>query len=355
MDAVADSVADLTPSWVTFALRRGGLEVAVAHLTAERIGTGQVGRTYLLSLDYEGPSLGAPRRLVAKMAGGDPASRRRVAGGYMKELRFYTELAPTVDVRTPHCWYGALADDGMSFTLLLDEVADAVPGVQVEGCTPEQAADALENVAGLHASTWDNESLRGLEYLQGTTEATASFLAEIVVTATRAFVDRYSGQLDQADAATLSQSAEAIGPWQLARARPFAVVHGDYRLDNLMFPARGSGTSVIDWQTVTMAPPLRDVAYFLGTALETEDRRRHEQGLVALYHRALVGRGVTDYDFASCYEDYRLGQLWAPMVTVLGCIYADTGERNARSDAMFVSMATRSIAAIRDLSTLDLV
>jgi hypothetical protein len=42
------------------------------------------------------------------------------------------------------------------------------------------------------------------------------------------------------------------------------------------------------------------------------------------------------------------------MICILGCIYA-SGEQSERSDAMFLAMARRSCAAIRDLRSLDLV
>jgi len=41
------------------------------------------------------------------------------------------------------------------------------------------------------------------------------------------------------------------------------------------------------------------------------------------------------------------------MITVLGCIYATT-TRSEQADDMFMAMATRSCAAIRDLASLSL-
>ena len=52
-------------------------------------------------------------------------------------------------------------------------------------------------------------------------------------------------------------------------------------------------------------------------------------------------------------DDYRVGLLQAPMITMLGAAYA-TAERSKQADAMFLAMACRSCAAIRDLNSLDL-
>jgi hypothetical protein len=127
-----------------------------------------------------------------------------------------------------------------------------------------------------------------------------------------------------------------------------------YRLDNLLFAPEGDEVLAIDWQTLAVGPAGRDIGYFLGTCLRADDRRAVENDLVATYHAALLARGVEGYDLARCIDDYRRGQLQGPFVTTVGCVYA-TGERSGSSDAMFLAMARRSCAAIRDLDSLELV
>jgi aminoglycoside phosphotransferase (APT) family kinase protein len=75
--------------------------------------------------------------------------------------------------------------------------------------------------------------------------------------------------LDANDARTLKEVAEVLVDWQLSRPAPFSLVHGDYRLDNLMFPLAGQDVVAVDWQTITVAHPTRDLSYFLGTSLPT--------------------------------------------------------------------------------------
>ncbi len=70
---------------------------------------------------------------------------------------------------------------------------------------------------------------------------------------------------------------------------PWTVVHGDFRLDNLMFG--GERVAVLDWQTVRLGPAMSDVAYFIGSALQPDDRRSNEESLVREYHAALVAAG----------------------------------------------------------------
>lgn len=353
MRAVAETVDQLTPEWLTGALHHAGVECTVVEVAAERIGTGQIGTSYRLRLSYAREVEGAPGTLVAKLAGGDEAARRRVSEGYRKEVGFYTDIASSVDVRVPRCWYGAISDDACTFTLLLDDLAPARPGVQAEGCTVAQALDAVRNVAGLHAPRWNDDTLRAHRYLAPADEASAAFLGEIMRSAADEFLERYEARLADADPETIREVARALDTWAVAGRDHFSVVHGDYRLDNLMFPPAGDGVVALDWQTATLGPPARDVAYFLGTSLEVDERRRNEEAIVEAYHGELAGRGVRGYPLDRCFDDYRLGAVQGPMITVLGAVYA-TAERSPQSDTMFTTMARRSCAAVRDLKSLEL-
>lgn len=339
-------IEEITAAWLATTLGR-----EVRAVTREKVGTGQTGASYRLTLESDG----GPRTLLAKVAAGDLEARARVAAGYAAEVGFYDRLVNSLEVRTPRCWYAAISEDMLHFTLLLEDLAPRRPGVQVEGCSPERARGAIRNLAGLHAPRWNDASLYDLDFLIAIRgQERVEFLAGLTTAAADAFVGRYEAGLGAADVATLRTAAEAVGPWLMMPATPFTVLHGDYRLDNLMFGETPEDVVALDWQTASVGPPARDLAYFLGTCLEVEQRRQCERELVELYHHELCSRGVPDYDLEQCFEDYRLGQLQATLITTVGRMNA-TGEQSAASDAMFLAMAKRSCAAIRDLDTLDLI
>jgi hypothetical protein len=344
--AVVETVEDFSPEWLSSALGH-----PVRSFDAEPIGTGQMGSSWRLTLRYARDP--GPPSVVAKLAAGPEAARAHVAPGFAKEVGFYRVLAPTLDVRTPHCFYGAISEDHADFTLLLEDLAPATPGVQADSCTVDQAMGAVRNLAALHASRWDDQSLHAHRFLSPVIPEQAELVAAVLGPATEEFLSRYGEELSDEDARTLRASAGAIGAWVVARREPFSVIHGDYRLDNLMFPPTDDDVAALDWQSVSVGPPGRDLAYFVATTFDAEDRRRHEDALVAEYHSALVARGVAGYDLDHCGDDYRLGQLQGPLITVLGAVYA-TAERSEGADQMFLAMTTRSCAAIRDLRTLEL-
>jgi hypothetical protein len=341
----AVDIEDIDARWLSQALG-----YAVHAVESERVGAGQTGASYRLTLQAgKGPST-----LLAKVAAGDTEARERVSPGYSNEVGFYTRLVQSLDIRTPHCWYAAISEDAHRFTLLLEDLAPRVPGVQVEGCDIERAAGALRNLAGLHAPRWNDATLFELDFLGNSMEGEAAeFLGEVAASACEQFVERYEAELGPEDAATMLAAGKLITKWATASKEPFAVIHGDYRLDNLMFGDADDDVVALDWQTMTLSPPARDLAYFLGTSLDIEARRSAERDLVGLYHGELARRGVRDYSFARCFDDYRLGLLQATMITSLGAIFA-TRERSAEADEMFMAMAQRSCAAIRDLDTLSL-
>lgn len=346
-----DGPDDITADWLTSALRVATPDARVRSVTVEPIGTGQTGASFRLHLDAD---RALPPTLVAKTAAGERAQRERVGPGYRNEVGFYTEFRDRVAIRTPRCWFAEISNDNCSFVLLLDDLAPARPGVQVDGCSVDQAADAVRNLAGLHAPVWNDPALPGRgDWLSTMTGARAEFLGSVTRSAAEVFVDRYAEELGD-DADTLRRSAALTAQWGVIDTGVLTLVHGDYRLDNLMFPEEGAGVSAVDWQTLVVAPPGRDLGYFLATSLHVDDRRAHQDTLVAEYVDELHRLGVTDFTVDQCTVEYRLGVLQAPMITMIGAAYA-TAERSAGADAMFLAMATRAAAALRDLDSFALV
>lgn len=99
-------------------------------------------------------------------------------------------------------------------------------------------------------------------------------------------------RMSQQDRDTLTATAALVGTWLLLEPDRFSLLHGDYRLDNLLFDPERTRVTVVDWQTLTVGLPARDLAYFTGTSLVPELRADAEQGLVVDYHRELLGHGV---------------------------------------------------------------
>ncbi len=279
--------------------------------------------------------------------------RDRVALGYRSEYTFYTELAGQVSIPIPHSYHCAIERDGADFVLLLDDMAPAVQGDQIGGCSADEAILAVEALAGLHGPTWCDHRWAGhpgMVMAKPDRDAAAG-MGEVARMAAEVTAERLGDRMSPADRDTLFDALSLVTPWLLAEPDRFAVLHGDYRADNLLFDPDRRHVTVVDWQTLGVGLPARDLAYFTATSLLPELRATIEPDLVERYHRKLTAHGVTGYELESCWRDYRLGVLQAPLITALGFAFAAATERG---DEMVLAMLQRGCRAIRELGTLGL-
>ena len=342
--------AELTPSWLQGALRAAGYDVTITGLAVEPIGTGQLSVSLRARFDIATEVSGLPRSVVVKIPAADAGLRSLMSQAYLSEIGFYHELAATVDVDVPACHLVTAAPDGSSFTLILEDMAPATPGDQISGATVGEVAQAIRNLAGLHGPRWGDPTLRESRWLRTQGEAMNASLAEVYPLLLPQVAERLGAALSPEDHATLQEVATVLGAFFKARSHRYSLIHGDYRLDNLLF-GPDERVSVVDWQTLAVGLPARDLAYVIGTSLSVADRRAAEGDLVRGYWEDLLRRGVTGYSLAECFDDYRLGMLQCPFISVLGMAW---GTPTDRGDAMFAAMISRSCQALRDLGSIAL-
>ncbi len=341
---------ELSPEWMTAALRSSGLDVTVSSLRREPVGTGQMAHNERLYLEYEGDAANAPATLVGKFPSQSEESRAAGArGGYRAETLFYTELAESLPIRTPRCFYGAISDDHTTFTLLLEDLAPARQGDQIGGASDEEIEAAVRNLAGLHAPRWNDPSLAEFDWtFQGLSEEFALYIEM----GTPAFVERYQDRLSAEDADTLRSFAAGVRRWLEICPKEKTLVHGDYRLDNLMFETSDQGVRVaaVDWQTLSVGCGGQDLAYLLGNSSPPKQRRNHEAHMLEVYRESMAALGV-ERSGDEIYADYIYGSFQGPSITMLGSLAVGQTDRG---DEMFMAMAHRATTQIRDLNALDL-
>jgi thiamine kinase-like enzyme len=348
--AVVADARDISPEWLTVVLNQAGHDVRVRSLRCEPVGTGQMAHNERITIEYESDAPGAPRTLVGKFPSPNEASRAAgAAGGYQVETRFYMELAHELPIRTPECLYGAISEDQSTFVLLLEDLAPAVQGDQIGGGSDEEIEAAIRNLAGLHAPTWNDPSSHQLPWLS---EGIGDQFKLYIELGTPAFIDRYKDRLAREDVEVLTRFASGVGRWIERRPADRALVHGDYRLDNLMFEVEADACRVaaVDWQTLSVGCAGQDLAYLLGNSSVPEARRAHEKHMLDVYRQAMAELGVERSE-DEIFEDYVYGSFQGPTITILGSLAVGQTDRG---DDMFMAMAQRSLTQIRDLNSLDL-
>jgi aminoglycoside/choline kinase family phosphotransferase len=356
MTAIVTHPDELTAAWLTDVLRASGRldGAAVNSVETRPLGTGQMCDSVRVSVTYDGET-DAPRALVAKLPAADETSRATAVAmrSYEKEVRFYEQLATDLPIPTPTVFHVALdADDLSRFVLLLEDLAPATQGDQLVGCTPEVAASAVHELVGLHAPRWGDPALAGIEWLRGDRETGTMMLTMLLPTLWEGFTERYAADLDETVHRAGAALFQHLANYLTSTGGPETVVHGDYRLDNLLLRSDGGVAGVVDWQTCTVGPALNDVAYFIGAGLTAEDRRAHEDSLVRDYHRGLEAAGVTGYPWEQCWTDYRRGTFAGLMMAVAASMLV---ERTARGDEMFLTMAARHSRHVLDLDAAELI
>jgi len=351
---VLRSPGDVTPGWLTRVMGPvvGGVVVGVE---AEPVGTGQMGECMRYRLQWEPTGATGPGSVVVKFTSPDETSRATAMAtrSYEREVLFYRTLAGTVDIRTPRCWHAAFDPDTGDFDLVLEDLAPAVQGDQIRGCTVDEAAAVVGELAALQAPRWDDSNLSSLEWLQIRDDESADFVAGLYRGALEGFLEGLGSRLESETTELVQRFGAVIDTWLRGRNEgPSVITHGDFRLDNMMFDPSGGRVTVVDWQGPGLGDPTADLSYFLGAGLKPEDRRTHEEDLVALHHELLRSRGVEGFGVEQCWWGYRY-QAFGGLV--MAVIASQIVVRTERGDEMFSTMANRHARQVIDLESESLV
>lgn len=343
---------DVTTTWLSDVLSASGTPVQVTDVDVTAVGTGQTGATYRVAATYGANPSALPETFIIKLPAQDDSVRDRVVLGYRSECAFYGSVADRLRIPVPQCFHCEITEDASNYALLLADQAPAVQGDQIAGCGEQEARLAVCALAGLHAPTWNQPEWLTFEGLAMSMldAAGAKGLGDVAVMSADITIEMLGDKVNALDRETLVGAMSLVTPWLSAERGRFGLIHGDYRLDNMLFDLAADRVSVVDWQTLGVGLPGRDLAYFTATSLDSEVRSALERDLVDDYHQSLLAYGVTDYDRDACWDDYRFGMLQAPLITSLGCAFAGATDRG---DDMMAVMLRRGCQAIRELGTLE--
>ena len=132
----------------------------------------------------------------------------------------------------------------------------------------------MRALAGLHGPTWCDPrwtDFPGLAMSLASEDAVKG-LGDIAVMATQITLERLGSRMTAEDRETATEAMSMATPWLMADRHRFSLLHGDYRLDNMLFDPDRTRVTVVDWQTLGVGLPARDLAYFTGTSLLPEAR-----------------------------------------------------------------------------------
>ena len=331
---------EISAAWLDAVLGADGHEL----LDSERIGTGQMSQNHRVR--YLDPGGGA-QTLVVKLASDDPMSRATGVGmgAYHREIAFYRELAPRIGGPLAPCLLAEYDPAEGWFTLVLGDVAGAVQGDQIAGCDLARARVAMQTLAEVHAPVLGDLAVGTAEFLNQPNPLDQALVTQLLPT----FLERYGEQVSEEHAELCRRFVSSLDAWAADRRPPLGLVHGDYRLDNLLFAA--DGAVVVDWQTVSWGPAMLDASYFIGGCLDAETRRAGERELLGVYHEALSSLGVRGLSLEQCWDEYRRLCFHGLLMTIAASMVV---VRTDRGDEMFMSWFARNAQQAVDLEAVEL-
>ena len=344
---------DVTSSWLTDVLAQAGYSVTVTGFTKRNVGTGQVGQNVRFALSFDGDRT-APDTIVGKFPSSDPESRAAGTSQltYKREANFYKHIKPTVDIQTPVPLYVDFEEETHNFVLMMEDLAPAVQGDQITGCSADHAVRAMDEIAKLHGPRWGDESLDDFDWLSGSSKSSFTLGPDVYLLLWEGFKDRYQDRLTKDELDLGTEFSTVFEQFATRYDGPRCVTHGDYRLDNMLFGTEDGGypLAVVDWQTVGYGAGAADVSYFIGAGLLPEDRQQHEKDLVKRYHDGLSAYGVT-YAFDDLWAHYRRFSFSGYVMAVIASMVVG---RTERGDDMFMAMAKRHAQQAIDHDALSL-
>ena len=364
-------ITDITPTWLTQLLTEEGLltEGRVTSVEVDRlsVGSGFIGRVVRLLPSYESPNAAVAPSFALKIPTGEQKFRARFQDLYNREGRFYDELAAETPLRVPRCYWNAHDRDASDFALLLEDLSHLKVGDRAEASSEAESEMVVTHLARMQARWWGSEELAARSWLRPMNEWRAGFSHEALRDCVPTFVGAFGDLLPRGFDRVLDRVLASLDElWEPLPGVPPTLVHGDFRIDNMMFgePSTEDELVVFDWQFVSVGPGRWDLCYFLAHNLTIELRRETETSLLETYHSVLTGLGVRGYTFEQCIRDYRLGLLLALLqplgmevfrlsnVQQLEALEGERREMFAKSAEAFFdlqrTMTERNVAAVVD-------
>ncbi|MFN3258405.1 MAG: phosphotransferase [Ilumatobacter sp.] len=345
---IPQRVEELTADWFTDVLATGS---TVTEVRCEEIGVGIgfMGQVHRCHLSWRptasiGDSADLPSSVIVKTPTQVPEN---FAAGdalraYEREIVVYQTLRTTLGVPMPGYHHGEMDPDpapwiqrplfflfdhlsirgvnwvinrflGMSgksrrrYILVIEDISDARPPTQMSGGSLDDARRSLEVLARFHAANWMRTDATQ-HYRHIFPVDTVPRVGQASYVRNReAFVERFGSVLHDGMLERLDEIQTRVPEiCSSLAAEPWTLLHGDYRLDNVLFRPNGE-VVVLDFQGLSSGRPAIDVAYFITTALSA-DHRDEEETLLRAYHEALVASGVSSYSFDELVRDGELAK-----------------------------------------------
>ncbi len=348
MTTIPSTFDDVTAEWLAEAT---GLPIS--EVTLDQIGTGIGVSSALYRVECAGEH--CPTSLVVKLPALDEAAvfTATVLRMYIREVRFFDELAALSPIRVPASHHAAVDEETSRFVVVMEDLGDLRAVDQNVGMEGPDAERCVDELARWHARWWrsaDGFAARGA----------AIRLDDPIYPAILPTVFAEGWAKLQAEMGSMPDAIVEVAPrWsdahggllaELAMA-PTTLVHGDYRADNMLFEADGT-LALLDFQLTGVGSGAYDLAYFVTQSLDPQTASANERALFDRYVVGLVAAGVPEADTDHLWDGYRAAALFCLVYPVVASRGMDLDDPRQRS--LVEAMLTRFARAVDELSLAEL-
>jgi hypothetical protein len=342
------NIGEVTPAFLSEVL---GASVTGVESQQIGIGIGVSSALYRVRLTGEG----CPETVVVKLPALDEAAvfTSTVLRMYIREVRFFHELADRSPIRVPHAYFAEVDEETSRFIVVMEDMGSMRIVDQLVGMHLADAERAVDELAAWHATWWN----------QADDFAAAGLTVRLGDPIYPAILPMVFGEgwAKVTETMELPQSIHAVGGERFSSAiagmlasldrAPTTVTHGDYRADNILFGDDGE-VGLLDFQLIGTGSGAYDLAYFITQSLDASVAADHEKALFDRWLDGLRSRGVPDADLGRMWEDYRTAALFCLVYPVVASRGMDlTDQRQYDLVACMSSRLGRAIEQL-DLATL---
>ncbi|XDG02403.1 hypothetical protein ABKA04_002018 [Annulohypoxylon sp. FPYF3050] len=336
--------ADVTAQWLESKL---GHKIKSASLTRTIFGTGS---KLFFSIEYAEETadpLSRPMDICVKGVF-DPAmveSQPWTLSLAQREANFFAKIAPRIKhMGYPRGWWGGTSDkQGIAIMSDLTREGCTFPS-EAASYSVEKALEGAAQIAGLHAQFW-GQSQDDYPWITNDYDAAMTFITQPWNSVVRE-PGRPKLPEHLMDGARVRRAQEKYYARRNPRFR--TLLHGDTHLGNVYFTAEGK-TRFLDWSAIHFGSCFHDLAYFISSILNIEDRRAYEMEVLDHYLQTLhrLGGPKLDRDDEELMIEYKRSY----MTNIIWPVCGYDLQPKERVDAF----AERTIAAWVDHKIIELI
>jgi hypothetical protein len=190
----------------------------------------------------------------------------------------------------------------------MEDLSHLRAGDQVIGLSDQDTLATIERMAAIHAEFWLDPQLEQHSWLPQTGFWFADPRPDLSDDFFATYGVRFGPEVCRLHRAVQEQS-DAID--EALAQRPWTLVHGDQRADNVMF-AKTPGdpaSLILDWSWASRNLGALDIAFLIGGSTPPVQRHGRHEELLQAWHGTLLKLGVRDYPLSEARRDLQLAAL----------------------------------------------